>query len=127
MNKPVFGMLLGGALGALDGLSALLSAPEVAPQIAGIVIGSTIKGVIAGLAIGFFEKKVGSLALGILFGAAVGLGLAYAVVAMGNPYVWQVLLPGGTVGVIVGYATHRYGGRAASKEGTDVAPGRVHP
>jgi hypothetical protein len=42
MNKPVFGMLLGGFLGIFDGLSALVSAPQTRPEIVGIVIGSTI-------------------------------------------------------------------------------------
>ena len=31
MNKPMLGLVLGGVLGALDGLTALVSAPEVAP------------------------------------------------------------------------------------------------
>jgi hypothetical protein len=108
-------MLLGGFLGIFDGLSALLSAPEVAPQIVGIVIGSTFKGIIAGLLIGWFAKKVSSLPLGILFGLAVGLLLAYAVAAMPDPsgkhYYWQIMLPGSVLGIIVGYATQRYAGR----------------
>jgi hypothetical protein len=74
MSKTVFALLLGGALGILDGLSALLSAPEVAPQIAGIVTGSTIKGIITGLLIGLFARKVKSLPAGIFFGLAVGAG-----------------------------------------------------
>jgi hypothetical protein len=115
MNKPVYGMLLGGFLGIFDGLSALLSAPEVAPQIVGIVIGSTFKGIIAGLLIGWFAKKVNSLPLGILFGLAVGLLLAYAVAAMPDPsgkhYYWEIMLPGSVLGVIVGYATQRYAER----------------
>ena len=82
MNKPVFGMLLGGVLGIFDGLSALVSAPETAPGIVGIVIGSTIKGVIAGAAIGWFARKVNSLPMGILFGTAVGLLLAWLVTVM---------------------------------------------
>jgi hypothetical protein len=112
MNKPVYGMLLGGFLGIFDGLSALLSAPEVAPQIVGIVIGSTFKGIVAGLLIGWFAKKVNSLPLGIFFGLAVGLLLAYAVAAMPDPsgkhYYWQIMLPGSILGVIVGYATQRH-------------------
>lgn len=112
MNKPAYGMLLGGFLGIFDGLTALLSAPEVAPQIVGIVIGSTIKGVIAGVLIGWFAKKVDSLPLGILFGLTVGLLLAYAVAAMPDPsgkhYYWQIMLPGSVLGVIVGYATQRH-------------------
>lgn len=114
MNKPVYGMLLGGVLGALDGLSALVSAPETAPQIASIVAGSTFKGVIAGVAIGVFARKVKSLPLGILFGLAVGAALAYAIVALQRmdpnapKYFWSIMLPGSLVGVIVGYATQRY-------------------
>jgi hypothetical protein len=115
MNKPVFGLLLGGFLGIFDGLTALISAPEVAPQIVGIVIGSTIKGAITGVLIGFFARKVNSLPLGILFGLAVGLVLAFAVAAMPSPdgkhYYWEIMLPGGLLGMIVGYATQKYGGR----------------
>jgi hypothetical protein len=46
--------------------------------------------------------------LGILFGGAVGAALAYLVVAMGNPYVWEIVLPGTLLGIIVGYATQRH-------------------
>ena len=115
MNKPVFGLVLGGVLGALDGLSALVSAPETRPEIVGIVIGSTFKGIIAGVLIGWFAKKVNSLPLGILFGFFIGLLLAFAVAAIPQPdgthYYWQIMLPGSIVGLIVGYATQRYGGR----------------
>ena len=109
MNKPVFGLLLGGILGIFDGLTALLSAPETQTQIVGIVIGSTFKGLVAGLLIGFFARKVRSVPLGILFGLVVGGLLAYGVVLMGNPYFWEIILPGSLVGVIVGYATQKYG------------------
>jgi hypothetical protein len=124
MNKPVYGMLLGGVLGALDGLSALVSAPETAPQIASIVAGSTFKGLVAGVAIGFFARKVKSLPLGILFGLAVGAALAYAIVALQRmdpnapQYFWSIMLPGSLVGVIVGYATQRY------REGGAMKPAR---
>ena len=57
MNKPVFGLVVGGILGIFDGLSALVSSPEVSSQIAGIVIGSTFKGLIAGVLIGWFAKN----------------------------------------------------------------------
>jgi hypothetical protein len=109
MNKPVFGMLLGGFLGILDGLSALVSAPETRPEIVGIVIGSTIKGIVTGLLIGLFERKVRSLALGVGFGLLVGAFLAYLIARM-NGYYWQIMLPGSVLGLIVGYATYRYGG-----------------
>jgi hypothetical protein len=114
MNKPVYGMLLGGFLGIFDGLSALVSAPETAPLITGIVIGSTFKGIIAGVLIGWFAAKVKSLPLGIAFGLGIGALLAFAVAAMPNPdapgqhYYWQIILPGSVLGIIVGYATQRY-------------------
>jgi hypothetical protein len=119
MKKPVLGLLLGGVLGIFDGLSALLSAPEVAPEIATIVIGSTFKGVIAGIAIGYFSHKVKSLPLGIVFGLAVGAFLAFLVASMPDPttgkhYYWEIMLPGSLVGIIVGYATQKYGAPARS-------------
>jgi hypothetical protein len=114
MSKPLFGLALGGFLGIFDGLSALLSAPETAPQIVGIVFGSTVKGVVAGALIGFFARKVNSLPLGILFGLAVGLLLAWPIAAanaaQGHNYYWQIMLPGGLLGLIVGYATQRHAG-----------------
>jgi hypothetical protein len=119
MNKPVLGMLLGGILGIFDGLSALVSAPETRPLIVGIVVGSTIKGLIAGVPIGWFARKVDSLPLGIAFGLAVGLALAFLVAALpsgtGEHYYWQIMLPGAFVGLIVGYATQRYGSRPAQR------------
>src|ERR1051326_6461083 len=98
MNKPVFGMLIGGILGIFDGLTALFY-PESRPLIVGIVIGSTFKGVLTGLAIGYFAKKVNSLPLGIVFGLAVGLFLSFLVAAMPNPnltkhYYWEIMIPG---------------------------------
>lgn len=116
MNKPVFGLLLGGVLGIFDGLSAMVSAPETRPEILGIVIGSTMKGVIAGLAIGYFARKVRSLPLGILFGLLVGAFLAFLVARMQGKYYLEIILPGSLVGVIVGYATqkHREAARAAA-------------
>lgn len=111
MNKALLGLILGTILGAFDGLTAWFT-PAVRNALLGIVIGSTIKGLIAGVLIGFFARKVNSLALGILFGLAVGLLLAYAVAAMQpgpNHYYFEIMLPGGIVGTIIGYATQRFG------------------
>jgi hypothetical protein len=111
VNKVLFGLILGGVLGIFDGLTALFSAPETAPQIAGIVIGSTVKGLVAGAIIGFFARKVRSLPLGLLFGLAVGALFAWLVVYLGGGlYFWEIVVPGAIVGLIVGYATQRYGG-----------------
>ena len=114
MNKIVFGLILGGVLGIFDGLTAYFT-PEVRNQMLGIVIGSTVKGLIAGILIGWFARKVNSLAMGIAFGLGVGLLLAFAVARMQpgpDHYYFQIMLPGGIVGLIVGYATQKY--RSAS-------------
>ena len=112
MNKVWLGLLIGGILGIFDGLSAWFT-PDVRTQLLSIVIGSCVKGLIAGVLIGWFAKKVNSLPLGILFGLAVGLLLAFAVASMPQPtgkhYYFEIMLPGGIVGMIVGYATQRFG------------------
>jgi hypothetical protein len=112
VNKIVYGLILGGILGIFDGLTAWFT-PAVRSQLLGIVVGSTFKGIIAGVLIGFFARKVNSLPLGVLFGLIVGLLLAFGVAAMpsatGEHYYPQIMLPGGLVGLIVGYATQKYG------------------
>jgi hypothetical protein len=117
MTKPVLGLALGGVLGIFDGLSALVSAPNdpaVKAGIVGIVLGSTFKGLITGVLIGWYAKRTNSLASAIVFGLGVGLALAFLVSLAqkmaGQPaYYWQIMLPGGILGVIVGYATYTHG------------------
>ena len=117
MNKALLGLLLGGFLGIFDGLTAWFT-PAARAQLIGIVIGSTVKGLIAGVLIGYFARKVRSLPLGIVFGLGVGLLLAFAVAAMPDPsgkhYYFEIMLPGGIVGMIVGYATQRFGAAQAA-------------
>ena len=111
MNKALLGLILGTILGAIDGLTAWFT-PAVRNALLGIVIGSTMKGLIAGVLIGYFARKVNSLALGIVFGLGVGLLLAFAVATMQpgpNHYYFEIMLPGGIVGTIIGYATQRFG------------------
>jgi len=121
MNKPLLGLSLGAGLGVLDGLSALVSAPETAPQLAVIVVGSCGKGLVAGLIIGFFARKVHSVAAGIVFGiltsalVTIPIAIAPQPTNNGEPYFWEILIPGAIVGLIVGFATQRYGTRPASK------------
>ncbi len=118
MSKPVLGLILGTVLGIFDGLTALLepdiaTSPEVGSAMTGILLGSSVKGLLAGLIIGFFARKVTSLRSGLIFGALVGLALATLVAAMPDPsgkhYWLQIMIPGTIVGLILGYATQRYG------------------
>lgn len=108
MSKPLMGIVLGAVLGVFDGLTAWFT-PEVRAELGGIVVGSTIKGILAGIAIGFFAKKIQSLSLGILFGLAVGAFLAFLVAYMQGKYYFEIMLPGSILGVIVGFATQKYG------------------
>lgn len=108
MNKPMLGLILGGLLGIVDGLTALAE-PSVASQMTEIVIGSTLKGLVVGILVGWFAYKVNSLTWGLVVGLVVGAIFA-ALVALPQPqYFWQIVLPGSVVGLIVGFATQRFG------------------
>jgi peptidoglycan/LPS O-acetylase OafA/YrhL len=123
MKKPVLGMLLGGFLGIFDGLTALISAPEIAPEIMGIVIGSTVKGLLVGVLVGWFATRRQSIPAGVIAGLGVGAFLAFLVAAMqpeGTNYYLEIMLPGSVLGMIVGYATQRYG-RLPRRSGTRAA------
>jgi hypothetical protein len=111
MPKWLLGLALGAVLGLIDGASAYLYPyPEVRAQIVSIVIGSTFKGLLTGLAAGVVAVRYRSLPVGILAGLAVGLLLSYLVAAMpGNHHYWEIMLPGATLGAIVGFATQRFG------------------
>jgi hypothetical protein len=113
MSKPILGVLLGAILGAFDGLTAWFT-PAVRDQLGGIVVSSTLKGIIAGIAIGFFAKKFHSLPIGLLFGLFIGALLAWltAKFAVGG-YYFEIMLPGSLVGLIVGFATQKYGRQPA--------------
>jgi MFS family permease len=114
MNKPLLGALIGGILGIFDGLSAFVSSPEVArEQYLSIIIGSTFKGLIVGILVGWYASRVQSLAKGMIVGLIVAGFFAYLVAAMPQPdgshYYWEIMVPGSIVGLIVGYATQRFG------------------
>lgn len=116
MNKPLLGLILGGVLGAFDGLSALVSAPtpEIKAGIVGIVIGSTFKGLIVGLIAGWYARKVNSVPKGLLVGALAGAFFAAVIcvislVSNQPPYWVEIVIPGTIVGLIVGWATQKYG------------------
>jgi hypothetical protein len=113
MSKPLLGLILGAALGLIDGTSALIDAEsneEVRTEMVKIVVGSTFKGLLTGLVAGCFARKVDSTSLGIVVGVLVGLFLAYLVSIENGMYV-RIMTPGGLLGAIVGFATQRYGHR----------------
>jgi hypothetical protein len=81
--------------------------PQEAPNIVGIVIGSTFKGLVAGLIIGLVAQRIQSTAVTVGVGLVVS-GLFAYLVTIGSPYLWEIVLPGSVVGVIVGFAAARY-------------------
>ena len=110
MKKPVFAMLLGGVLGVFDGLTALISgARRCRRDRAESSSGSTLKGVVAGLIIGLVAQQ--DAVDGDHRGCRAGgrRVLAY-LVTIGGPYLWEIVLPGSVVGLIVGFATVKYRG-----------------
>jgi len=56
MGKFWFAVVVGAALGILDGLTSWFT-PAVRAQLMGIVVGSTFKGAIAGAIAGGSQKK----------------------------------------------------------------------
>jgi uncharacterized membrane protein (UPF0136 family) len=79
----------------------------------GIVIGSTFKGIVAGALTGWIATKYQSMQVGLLAGLAIGAVLAFIVAAFPQPdgshYWLEIMLPGSVLGLVVGYATQRYG------------------
>lgn len=73
-----------------------------------------MKGLLVGVLIGFFARKANSLPLGVLFGLGVGLLLAFGVAQMHGKYYFQIMMPGGILGLIVGYATQKFGSGPAT-------------
>jgi hypothetical protein len=112
MSKVLIGILLGAALGMLDGMGAY-AYPEVRDKIMGIIIGSTFKGFLTGLIAGLVARKLNSLPIGIIVGFCVGLALSFLVASFpdeqGRHFYWEIMLPGSILGIIVGFATQKFG------------------
>lgn len=116
MSKPLIGLVLGGLLGLLDGASTWFLYGDyegVRENIASICMGSMGKGLIAGVVTGWVARRLRSLPLGILCGLLV-FGLITLPIAMmeqegGDSYFLEIMAPGAITGIIVGFATQKYG------------------
>ena len=116
MKTILFAVGIGAVLGVLDGSTAWFS-PEARPKIGDIIMWSAMKDVIAGFLIGVFAVMVRSWKSVAAFGLLVGLGLAFWVASVPDPdtgkhYYLAIMLPGGLVGLLVGYFTAKYGSKS---------------
>jgi hypothetical protein len=111
LSKPILGLITGGTLGLLDGLSGFFE-PSLAPVMTSVITFSMLKGLISGLAIGFFSQRVRSMPLGLFAGIVIAAILSLLVILRaGMGLFWDIMLPGMLLGLIVGFATQKYGRR----------------
>ena len=128
LTKPMLGLAVGGTLGLLDGLSGFLE-PSLAPLMGSVITFSLLKGLASGVSIGYFSKRVDSMPLGILAGVVIAAALSMLLILKaGIALFWDIILPGMLLGVIVGFATQRFGRPPAVSSATDtvsVSPGKL--
>ena len=111
LSKPTLGLVTGGALGLLDGLSGFLE-PSLAAVMTSVITFSMLKGLLSGLAIGFFSERVRSMSLGLFAGIVIAALLSFLVILKaGMGLFWDIMLPGMLLGLIVGFATQKFGRR----------------
>lgn len=124
MSPPAAGMLIGGVLGVLDGLSAWFY-PEARLMLIPIVLASTLKGILTGLAAGLVARWRRSLMVGVLAGVAVGFVLSTLAALGQRDHYWAIVLPGMLVGAVAGLVTQR--ARAAVVFALMLLPGAAPP
>ncbi len=109
LSKPMLGLLTGGTLGLLDGLTGFFE-PSLAPFMTSVITFSMLKGLLAGLAIGFFSQRFHSMPLALFAGIIIAAILSLLVVLRaGMGLFWDIMLPGMLLGLIVGFATQKFG------------------
>ena len=75
-----------------------------------VITFSLLKGLVTGIAIGYLSQRVYSIPLGIVAGIAIGFVLSFLVVLQaGMALFWDIVLPGMLLGLIVGFATQKFG------------------
>jgi hypothetical protein len=109
LTKPMLGLAVGGTLGLLDGLSGFL-VPSLAPVMTSVITFSLLKGLVSGIAIGYVSQRFHSMFVGILAGIGIGAALSLLVILRaGMALLWDIMLPGMLLGVVVGFATQKFG------------------
>jgi len=102
----------------LDGLSGFFE-PSLAPEMGSVITFSLLKGLVAGIATGYVSQRVHSMLLGILAGIGIAAALSLLVILRaGMALFWDIMIPGMLLGLIVGFATQRFGRAPVSAAGT---------
>jgi hypothetical protein len=128
-TKVAVGIVVGAALGFLDGMSSYLT-PAVRPLFFLIVLGSTLKGFVTGLLTGLVASRIRKLWPTIGIGLSLGAILSFFAATFtpdpkGNRYYLQVMLPGAVLGAVVGFATQR--ARNSRKPSIDAQRSKSEP
>ncbi|PYT99448.1 MAG: hypothetical protein DMG38_11300 [Acidobacteria bacterium] len=107
----MLGLNTGGTLGLLDRLSGFFE-PSLAPVMTSVITFSMLKGLLSGLAMRFFSQRVRSMPLGLFAGIVIAALLSLLVILRAGPGLfWDIMLPGMLLGLIVGFATQKFGTR----------------
>ena len=110
-SKPMLGLVTGGTLGLLDGLSGFLE-PSLAPVMTSVITFAMLKGLLSDLAIGLFSQRLQSMPFGLFAGIVIAAILSFLVILKaGMGLFWDIMPPGMLLGVIVGFATQKFGRR----------------
>jgi len=124
----MLGLAIGGTLGLLDGLSGFFE-PSLAPFMTSVITFSLLKGLLSGITIGYLARKLHSMALGILGGLFIAACFSFLLVLKsGLALFWDIMLPGMLLGLIVGFATQRFGDRGfatRTNQSISVSPGQL--
>ena len=112
--KIFIGIIVGAALGFLDGFSSYLT-PAARPLFLLIVLSSTFKGFLTGVLTAFIASRTHKLLPAILAGLGIGLILSFLAATLtpdpdGHRYYFQIMLPGAVLGAIVGFSMQKLGG-----------------
>ncbi len=107
MKRVPLGLIAGGALGLLDGLSAFLI-PEARGMMTEIILWGTGKGLVTGLLVGVIACKVEGTGKNALAGGAVGAVLSLLAAISTGSYV-EIVPTGIVIGLLTGLIVSKWG------------------
>ena len=107
MKRVPLGLVAGGGLGLLDGLSAFLI-PEARGMMTEIIVWGTAKGLVTGLLVGVIACRVEGIGKNVLAGGAVGAVLSLLAAISTGSYV-EIVPTGIVIGLLAGLVVSKWG------------------